>query len=173
MSDVTLSQLHHEYQRYKTAKVVSKAKARAAFDHLIAFTGDIPAASLGPGTVNKFGAYLTTTVINRHTRQPGLSSATVKSTFGAASSVFGWDLAGRERIAPTLGSGNPPSCLGRHNREVLHWSESIAVLRVSTQRDQSDRSVNYAREDSNLQPPDSKSECRIRRSVIENRNSVT
>lgn len=88
--DVTLSKLFQEYQLFKRAKVKTKAKAEAAFKHLIAFAGDINARELSPGRINKWSVWLETQAVNSRTKKPGLSRYTVKTTVGAAAQVFGW-----------------------------------------------------------------------------------
>jgi len=96
MSDVTLSQLYQEYEMFQSVKGCTKAKARSAFRHLVAFAGDVPVAQLGPGRINKWMTWLATRAINPRTRRPGLRPWTIKTTVGAAAQVFGWAIRQRE-----------------------------------------------------------------------------
>lgn len=90
--DVTLSYLFREYEMFKAVKARTKEKARAAFDHLVKFCGDMPAKDVSPGRANRFAVWLETQAPNARTKAKGLSRFTVKTTMGAASQVFGWAL---------------------------------------------------------------------------------
>jgi len=88
--DVTLSALFTDYEKYHRAKARTHEKADRAFAHLIAFAGDLPAARLGPGRLNRWSSWLATEAPNARTQRKGLRRHTVKTTVGAAAQVFAW-----------------------------------------------------------------------------------
>ena len=151
MSDVTLSQLFQEYELFKSVKDCTKAKARSAFQHLVTFAGDLPAAQLGPGKVNKWATWLATRAINGRTHKAGLSQATVKSTLGAAAQVFGWALRQREadgsnEYGLTANPFTDAEPVKVDSREVRYYTEAEArdILTASGELQWRDRTKTVA-----------------------------
>ena len=97
MSDVTLTQLYQDYELFKTVKDCTKAKARAAFTHLVTFAGDVPAAQLGPGKINKWATWLGARAINPRTKKPGLIPAEIDRRNEQADLVVGRNVLGIAR----------------------------------------------------------------------------
>ncbi len=131
MHDVTLSQMYRDYEVFKQVKDKTKAKARKAFAHLVAFSGDVPARNIGPGRVNKWQSWLAKTAPNARTGRAGLSAVTVKTTVGAAAAVFGWALRQREPDGSCeYGLTANPFCDAEavkvDHRQVRYYSEDEA-----------------------------------------------
>ena len=93
-SDLVLSRMIRDYVDWSNVQENTKARAREAINHLIAFCGDIPAAEVRKMHVVRFQTYLRDRVHRSgngwKAPKPGLALSTVNSICSTVSQVYSW-----------------------------------------------------------------------------------